>query len=82
MPSQGGCGYNAGTVTCNLGALDPNASLTLTLEVTVTANSAMTITNSGTVIASADSILSNNTAQAAFDVVIPNYPLFLPLVVR
>jgi uncharacterized repeat protein (TIGR01451 family) len=45
-PSAGSCNQNAGTVTCDFGKLDPNASATLTLVATPTAAGMITNTAS------------------------------------
>jgi uncharacterized repeat protein (TIGR01451 family) len=60
--SQGSCADNAGTVTCDLGTVEPGA--TATAEITVTAQGAGVIPISATVSSEPEVIPGNRTATA------------------
>jgi len=65
-PTQGSCSASAGTVTCNLGSVQPQATVTITIIVNVSPSAAGTITNTARVNASGgqnDPNQSNNTAS-------------------
>jgi len=64
MSSQGSCAHTSGTVTCTLGALANGALVSVTI--TVTANTAGTLTNTASVTSEAfDPYTDNNIASAS-----------------
>jgi large repetitive protein len=67
-PSQGSCANSAGTVTCNLGTLNPSATATIALTVTMPTTAA-TVSNTATVTAvNAETSPANNASTAALAV--------------
>ncbi len=63
--TDGSCGITAGTVTCNLGSLDPDTSVTITVAGVVLASLLdPSITNTATVTSPDDSTPLNNSSSA------------------
>jgi uncharacterized repeat protein (TIGR01451 family) len=63
--TAGTCGIAAGTLTCNLGTLNPNTSVTITVDGTVLASLLdPAITNTATVTSPDDSTPLNNSSSA------------------